>query len=221
MSLVDYVFGPRLERRLVEQGLPTWTGSLLSDLLAEANLPALMGKDDIFGMSDVRGLLQWGDAMGINPDILNILGQILPTFGDEVKRQANRQNMPVFYKNWMQGNFPVVPEPPAPPQPPGGVIGPAAPRPENRQTESPGLNTRRANRRPQDPQPYANTGGLMAPSGLSQAQIVSQGPPGPVPQPPIPSGLQSQAGGASPALGGKNQSPAGQRQPIRPPRRFF
>jgi|GEM_PF-5963856 len=229
MALADYVFGPRIERRFEQQGLPTWTGGLLQQLLSDAALPALMGKDDIFGMSDVRGLLRWGDAMGINPDILNILGQVLPTFGDEQQR-GKRENMPVFYKNWMGGReFPYVPEPEAPAAPPPGGPGMA---PENQQVDSTrrgggNFNRRSPDLRPAQPaQPAAPTAppGFPGAGGVSafrpsQAQVVSQGPPLP-PRPGLPPAV-SQSGSVrdrSTPIGGKGD---GGQPIIRPPRRFY
>ena len=235
MALADYVFGPRIERRFEQQGLPTWTGGLLQQLLSDAALPALMGKDDIFGMSDVRGLLRWGDAMGINPDILNILGQVLPTFGDEQQR-GKRENMPVFYKNWMQGNFPyVAPEDEADTATQAGGGGPGL-NPDVKTTPNerrsgggswPWKKPRQETPAPQAPPGFPGGGGSALTARPSQASVVSQGPPrDPRQVPPVVSQagvrnpLAAQGGGSVAPLGGKNQG-GQQRQPIRPPRRFF
>jgi hypothetical protein len=99
-----------------------------------------MGRDDTFGMSDLKGLLKWGGEMGLDPITMQMLQSIMPNFtGENFRPNLNR---PTFFGGPGGSNRPDVEkfENPAPtpnvPRQGGDLVG-------NRNPYTPGEDGRR------------------------------------------------------------------------------
>ena len=119
-----YNFGPRISKRMDKQ--PGLAG-LLESVLGSYGISSEMGRDDTFGMSDLKGLLKWGGEMGLDPVTMQMLQSIMPNFtGENFRPNLNR---PTFFGGPGGSNRPDVEkfENPAPtpnePRQGGDVVG--------------------------------------------------------------------------------------------------
>lgn len=210
-----YNFGPKLASRIERLGGPG-LAEALQTALGAYQLPSAMGKDDVFGMSDLRGLLRFGGDMGIDPTTMSLLQMALPNFNNE-KWRPGKQNMPQFYRQWAEGRGAPTggqPDPTQPPpgQPPPGQSPPAGVNPGYRGVDAP-----QPGRDPRGQRRMGGGGYQSAPVDQTANGGFTPPPPGPAGPPliggptygPYPtmggSGRPISPHGGSGLLGGKNQ----------------